>query len=70
MEKTKPMFVKPVELVAEGVGSRTKIYEGLATGKIPYVVINGLKRIPRAWLEQQVARAMAGISEPDADEER
>ena len=54
-------FLKPVEAAETLRISRSKLYEALAQGEIPSVRIAGLIRVPRAWVEQQVAQAIATV---------
>jgi excisionase family DNA binding protein len=39
--------------------SRSRLYQGIEAGEIPIVTVCGMRRVPRAWLEDAVAKAMA-----------
>jgi hypothetical protein len=59
MEKPKPVLLKPVEFAMLTNQSKSSVYNGLATGAIPHVRVNGLLRIPRAFVDQLIAQALS-----------
>jgi excisionase family DNA binding protein len=48
--KFEKILVRPIEAASMLSLSRSKIYELLATGELPHVVIGNVKRIPLAAL--------------------
>jgi len=63
--ETKPDFLKPSEASLALKISRSRLYEALQRGEIPSVIIAGLKRIPRRWIDEQVRSALANYAETD-----
>ena len=59
MEKPLPELMRPVRAFAALDISRSKGYEAIQKGEIPHVLISGQIRIPRIWVEQQIAQALA-----------
>ena len=59
MERTETLFLRPIE-AAHALGiSRTRVYELLATGKLPAIRLDGRTwRVPRKAIEQLVDEAM------------
>jgi excisionase family DNA binding protein len=58
---TDRLMLRPVE-AADAIGvSRSKMYELLASGQIPKVIVGGCVRVPveplREWIAQQVAES-------------
>jgi len=51
-------FLKPVEAATILSMSKSRIYEALQRGEIPHQRIAGMLRIPRRWIEEQVAKAL------------
>jgi hypothetical protein len=58
MEKSEPILLKPVEYATLTNQSRSSVYNGLATGAIPHVRVNGLLRIPRAFVDRLIEQAL------------
>jgi excisionase family DNA binding protein len=54
----KQEFLRPTEASATLKISRSKLYEALQRGEIPWVKIAGLTRIPRRWIDEQISKAM------------
>ena len=61
MEKQLPELMKPVRAFAAVDVSRSKGYEAIQKGEIPHVIIAGQIRIPRSWVEQQIAQALKSV---------
>jgi hypothetical protein len=59
MEKPMPVLLKPVEFAMLTNQSKSSVYNGLATGAIPHVRVNGLLRIPRAFVDRLIAQALS-----------
>ncbi len=59
MQKITPVLLKPVEFAALTNQCKAKVYDGVATGAIPSVRVNGMIRIPAAYVEKLVNDAMA-----------
>jgi len=60
--RLKPLLLKPVEYAALTHQSKSSVYDGLKTGAIPSVRVNGLIRIPRAFVDKLIEEAMASVS--------
>jgi excisionase family DNA binding protein len=67
MEMVQPDFLRPVEASVALKISRSKLYEAMQRGEIPFVRIAGLMRIPRRWVEERIGEAMAGASSEDRE---
>ena len=62
MNKMQREFLRPSEAAAALGISRSKIYEALATGEIPSAKIAGVRRVPRAWIDEKVREALNDAS--------
>jgi excisionase family DNA binding protein len=58
MEKTKSLFVRPVEAAALLGMGKTTVYELIQKKELPAVRLGGALRIPRAALEKLAADAI------------
>jgi excisionase family DNA binding protein len=41
--------------------SRNRLVEGIANGEIPAIRVCGMTRIPKAWLDEAIQRALAKV---------
>lgn len=56
-----PEFLKPEQVQRALQISTTKLNSMIKAGEVPIVRIGNRKRIPAAWLDQQLEQAMAAI---------
>jgi excisionase family DNA binding protein len=41
---------------------RSTIYKGIRTGRIPVIHVCGMVRIPRAWIEAEIQKALDSVA--------
>jgi len=63
MEKPLPDLMKPVRAFAALDIIKSKGYEAIQRGEIPFVRIAGQIRIPRSWVEKKVREALSDTTE-------
>jgi len=63
VDKPATEFMRPVRAFEMLDIGNSRGYEALQKGEIPYVRIAGQIRIPRKWIEEQVTRALAAVSD-------
>lgn len=70
MDKVQPELMKPIRAFAAMDISKSKGYEALQRGEIPFIRIAGQIRIPRAWVERKIKQAIGSFAgdstSPDA----
>jgi hypothetical protein len=62
MDKVLPELMKPIRAFAAVDIGKSRGYEGIRKGEIPYTLVAGQIRIPRSWVEQKIREALAGTS--------
>jgi hypothetical protein len=58
MECTESEFVRPIKAFRMLDISKSRGYEALQRGEIPFIRIANQIRIPRTWIEQKVKEAL------------
>jgi hypothetical protein len=56
----KKVLLKPREVAAAINASPSRVYQGIADGSIPSVRVSGLLRVPAAFIDDLVKRALDG----------
>jgi hypothetical protein len=64
MNKDLPELMRPIRAFAAIDISKSRGYEALQRGEVPHVKIAGQIRIPRAWVEEQIRKALTEAGEP------
>ena len=54
-------LLRPLDAAAALNISRSKLYEEINRGRIPVIKVGNLMRVPRAWIERQVAAALEAV---------
>ncbi|MFD1825237.1 MULTISPECIES: helix-turn-helix domain-containing protein [Mumia] len=61
------LLLRPIEAAEQlGIG-RTKLYELMSAGKLGYVQIGALRRVPLAALEKFIADNFASVHQDSSD---
>jgi hypothetical protein len=58
--------MKPLEAAASLRVGKSKFYEAMAAGLVPVVIVCGMRRIPRRWIELKIREAMSAAENADA----
>lgn len=58
-----PELMRPIRAFAVIDISKSKGYEAIQRGDIPHVLVAGLIRIPRSWVDAKVKEALARETE-------